>query len=428
MTNIDIFSPFARRADRHEDRLTWGFLVALKYSPELQRYLRDLVLKEIPPDRWPLTPSWEPAAIMTQTSRIGPSAAFVVSVLMSDDSLDEAIGVEKADRTARYDGVIEYPDGLVLVIENKPSRGNVWAGQLSPSRASFDAMSDEAVLYEKNVSIEWAEILEGLLVYTGSQVASYAERSVASDFLSFAESFHPSLSPYRTFELCGTRPEALSKRIEALLEVMAGRLGHEVGKRPGGVPYIHLPNEAVRQLHLRVHEREGDAEPALRLSLWPGDTVPQSRALLRSVVTQALRKLEESGWVVRPNLHFSHMQKHLVWATTTLPVSDYISYFSENRGEVGKSSFEDQPLDEVTTRWLGLGLISETDVDALNRQFGETRRRSMNVIPGLSLRRDWPLTKIRELESEGQLEKELWEAAREPFSAWREELPRWVST
>ena len=272
MSQVDIFSPFRRRSEQHEDRLTWGLMVALKYSPELQRFLRRLVLSRIPRERWPDLSGWDPAAVSTQTASVGAEAAFVVSVLISDVSLVGAVEVEKADRVARYDGVVEYPDGLVLIIENKPRSTDVWTGQLSPSSESFKDSPDDVELYEKAVSLEWAEILEGVLGYTGSLVAPYAERGIAGDFLSFVEELHPSLSPYRTFHLCGDRPEALARRIEGLFASMGRGLGFEVGTRPGAIAYLRLPNEVVRQVHITAEKGRDQEEAVLRQSIWPGES------------------------------------------------------------------------------------------------------------------------------------------------------------
>jgi len=195
MAQIDIFSPFRGKAEEHEDRLAWGFLVALKYAPALQVFFRDLIMRHVPQERWPSGEGWDPAAISAQTNEVGSEASVVVSVLLTDASLPDSVDVKKSDRAARYDGVVEYPDGLVFVIENKPRSSAVWQDQLSPSRDSFSGLSEEVDLYEQVVSIEWAEVLEGLLKYTSSPISSYPERTIAEDFLAFAEDCHSSLSP-----------------------------------------------------------------------------------------------------------------------------------------------------------------------------------------------------------------------------------------
>ena len=428
MAQVDIFSPFRRRTEHHEDRLTWGFLVALKYAPALQALLRDRVLRDIPRDRWSSRASWEPAAISTQTSILGSDGAFVVSVLVSDSSLSDPVDVTVSSRRARYDGVIEYPDGLVLILENKPRRENVWAGQLSPSRASLNGLSEDAELFERAISIEWAEMLEGVLEYTGSTIAPYAERTVAGDFLTFAEELHPALSPYRTFELCRGRPEAFAKRLESLLASMAKGLDYELGVRSGSEPYMRLPNSSVRQVHLSIHQHPGEGGLSLRQSIWPGDTVSQARTFLNHVDERAFLSLPNAGWEIATNLHFSHMQKHLVWAKPELEVAEYLDLFRESPELVGQVGFNDQPLEDLVEQWKALRLISSEDQAKLQTHFGETRRNFINVIPGFRLTREWPLAAVIELEAQGLLETELITALRRPLETWKESIPMSDST
>lgn len=424
MGQADVFSPFRRRDEGHEDRLTWGLMVTLKYIPELQRRLRDLVLNRLPPGRWTPEADWEPAAASTQTSRLGPGVAFVISVLLSDDSLPDPVGVQVAERTARYDGVLEYVDGLALIVENKPRRSNVWAAQLSPSLDSFDD-PEEVEIFERAISLEWAEILETVLNYTSSPLASYPERSLGNDFIAFVEDLHPGLSPYRTFELCGGRRAALNRRIERLMEALGRGLGLEVGVRPRGQPYLQLPTQGVRQLHLGVAENPEDGQLVLRASLWPGDTVGQARPFLQKVDPEAFLALETQGWMIEPNLHFSHIQKHLVWAETSMGTAEYLAHYLANRGEIGRKNLGEERLEDLIVYWTDRGLISSPDAKELLRCFGETGRTFLNVVPGFGLTREWPMRSIMEMEAEGRLENELVAAIRIPLAAWGETVPGW---
>lgn len=426
MAKVDVFSPFQKRSEDHEDRLTWGFMVALKYSSELQRFLRDLVLQRLPAGRWPTRGDWDPAVVSTQTARLGMDASFVVSVLLSDDSLAAPVEVQRADRTARYDGVVEYPDGLVLIIENKPRRSAVRAEQLSPSLDSLDA-AGEVELFEHAISLEWAEVLEGVLNYATSPVTAYPARSLAADFLAFVEDLHPTLSPYRTFELCGRRREALDRRIEGLLQSIGSGLGYEVGTRPGDKPYLDLPNEVVRQVHLTVHRDPEDKGLILQESIWPGDTVSQARAFLHRVDRDAFIRLDAGQWEIQPNLHYSHIQKHLIWADTSLSISEYLDYFTANQGEIGKKSIAEVELADLIAEWRGVGLISASDEEDLWREFGETQRSSINVVSGFRVTREWSMASVIELEAENQLEKVLIDALRVPLATWGETIPQWAA-
>ncbi|HOJ04082.1 MAG TPA: hypothetical protein PK916_08765 [Bacteroidota bacterium] len=313
-----------------------------------------------------------------------------------------------------------------MVIENKPRRSHVWITQLSPSRESFTDLADDVELFEQAVSIEWAEVLEGILNCSGSRVATYSARSLASDFLRFVEDLHPTLSPYRTFELCGKRQEAFTRRIETLLNSIGQGTGCEVGVRPGAQPYLNLSLMAVQQLHLSVVNSEDWGE-VLMLKIWPGDTVKQARAFFERVNRGAFLNLENQGWQIRPNLHFSHMQKHLVWANTGLRVSEYFDYFATNINEIGKKNFEEMSLADLTMKWEGAGLISAEDTEKLQRMFGETKRSFLNVIPGFNLVSALPMAKVIEFERSHRLEQELLDSLQVPISAWGESIPQWGS-
>ena len=215
MDRVNLFNPFGPRPD-FEDRLTWAFLVTLKYDPFLQNFLRELVESRLPFKPREDGNIWEPTRVSTQTKWIESSLILLVSVLLTDKCMQEEIKVGWSDREPRYDGVVDYPNGMTLVIENKPHHGNVWEGQLCPSRASFPDGIDDVTLHDSAICLEWSEVLEGVLRYTNSPMPSFSNREIARDFLSFVEKIHPMLTPYRTFGLCGDRSEALERRITRL--------------------------------------------------------------------------------------------------------------------------------------------------------------------------------------------------------------------
>lgn len=425
MDQAGIFSPFRKRSEGHEDRLSWGLMVLLKYVPPLQRYFRDLVLRHIPPDRWPAGDDWEPAAVATQVTHLGNDGSFVVSVLLSDESLVMPVTVGLSERRARYDGAVWYRD-LTLHIENKPHRSDVRAEQLSPSARSFGDPADIEV-YKEVVALEWAEVLEGIRAYATSPLASYAERTLAEDFLAFVEDVHPALNPYRTFKRCGTVQAALDKRIRRLLEMIGRALGYDVGTRPGGYPYLHLPTKAVRELHIKAHPSQASEQSPglLEESIYPADTVGQAREFFQRVDRDAFLALESHGWEIQPNLHFSHVQKHIVWAQSSLGVAEYLDYFLANSDQIGRKNLNQVDLRDLAADWLRLGLISESDEAALLREFGGTQRSYLNVVPGLGLVRKWPMRTIIEMEAEQRLERELVEALRVPLATWGESIREW---
>ena len=431
LSDIDIFSPFQRPPEHHEDRLTWGLLVALRYIPEMQQLLREQIVAKLdasklntdpPPD---LGMRWRPAAVRTQTGTLGDQPRLLVSVVISDATLASRVAVQPSPRRARYDGVVEYDDGLTFIIENKPRAGDIWVGQLSPSRDSMEEITEEAELYPEPISLEWADLLRDLLDFSGSEFADFTSRGLVEDFLAFVNGIHPTLTPYQTFELCGARRHALRRRISVLLDEIADGLGLEAAMRPRGVRYIETSGTAVRQLHMTVHGEGDVVELDLEQRIHPGDTVAQARALLKQIDVDRFLGLRDVGWTVQPNFHFSHIQKHLVWARTKLSVSDYLKYFLENRDQIGKIAFANQPLPQLMRTWLDAGLISEPDCVRLEEKFSQTNRSYLYVIPGFTLGYRWPLGKIIELENRGVLAPTMASKWSDALATWGEPLPEW---
>src|SRR5690606_30905425 len=122
---------------------------------------------------------------------------------------------------------------------------------------------------------------------------------------------------------------------------MIGRaLGYDVGTRPGGYPYLHLPTKAVRELHIKAHPSQASEQSPglLEESIYPADTVGQAREFFQRVDRDAFLALESHGWEIQPNLHFSHVQKHIVWAQSSLGVAEYLDYFLANSDQIGRKN------------------------------------------------------------------------------------------
>lgn len=409
MAHANLLKPFSSLPPQHENRLTWALLVALKYDPLLQNLLRELVESKLPPEDREHRNFWEPARILTQAKQIDRSTSRLVSVLLTDETIQD-IRVRWSDRDAVYDGVIEFPDGLTLIVENKPSRGNVWEEQLSPSRSSFSGDVHEGLLHDSAICVEWSEVLERVLKYADSGVPPFSNREISLDLLSFVEEFHPDLTPYRTFGLCGHRPQALRRRTRALLDALASRTGLE--SRDDW--YLFRPG--------KIAERVGvGAEPdaTLKVNLWPADTVRQARRFYEEVDRSAFFGLD--GWEVRPNLHFSFMNTHLIWAETTWPIDRYFDYFADGQSQM-YGQMNEAKLVPLVEQWGDEGLITCEDRAEIEGQFNSTKRETLNVIPGFSVSRVWNLNAVIELEERGELEVAIINALATPLKSWGETL------
>ncbi len=406
MDHANLFNPFSSLPPEYENRLTWAFLVALKYDPLLQNFFRELVESRLPQKARDLSNFWHPARVATQTKWIDPSTIQLVSVLLTDDTIQD-VQVEWSDRDPRYDGVIEFPDGLTFIVENKPSHGNVWAKQLSPSRRSFSGNIDDCTLHGTAICLAWSEVLEGVLEYVNSKIALFGSREICLDFLSFVDEFHPRLTPYRTFRLCGDRSQALERRTKRLLDVLASRLGLERREN-----YLFRPGKIAERIAILVEDG-----PTLKVSLWPADTVCQARRFYEIVDRTAFLDLNE--WQVEPNLHFSFMNSHLIWAKTTWETDRYFDDFADRQlyGQMNQAR-----LLPLAQQWEKKGLITGKDRGDIEYQFNSTRRETLNVIPGFCVYRVWDLNTVIKLEESRKLEDEIIDALVNPLESWKETL------
>ena len=350
--------------------------MVLKCDPSLQNFLRELVESRLPPELRKHGNTWETANVSTQTTWIESSTIPLVSILLTDAPIQKEIRVQWSDRPdPRYDGVIEYPNCMTLIIENKPNHCDVWEDQLSPNRDSFAYEIDDDTLHGSAVCLEWPEVLEGVLNYVNSDIAPFSSREIVRDFLSFVEEYHPKLTPYRTFELCGERSEALQRRTSRLLDNLAKKVDKEdVESRDG---YLFRPGKIAERVFISISK----SKPwKLQVALHPANTVTQARHFYKAVDREAFLSLEE--WKVEPDLHFfSWPPSNWNWigAKTAWETRDYLDYFSD------QSSYGRMDRDRLLSlaeQWECKGLITSEDLDEIRDLFRNTNIQSLNVVPG----------------------------------------------
>ena len=379
-----------------------------------------MVVSRIPKERLPSSIAWDSAIVRTQTGRVGARGTHIVSVLLSDASLRRAVEVTPLERVARYDGVVEYSDGLTVVIENKPDHRNAWDDQFSPSARTVDPDTQE--VYRELITVTWADLLEQMLAFAGSNTASFTGRLLVRDFLENVRRTYPTLSPFRTFAICGGQEEALARRCDGLLADLAERLALEIGQKPGKPNYIARPGRIAQELHVSA-ERGGHGDTwRLRLSLWPGDTTDQARRFFGSIDWPKFAALREDGWSIVPNLHFSFMSSQLVWASSSWPIEQFYEHFKDSR-HFGQRRAEEDALRPLLNEWLSEGLIARTDLNALEQHFLGTRRSHVNIIPGFHVYREWAAQSVIDAESSGELTELLLKSLAIPLATWGESLP-----
>ncbi len=419
MNHLNYFEPYNGQEPYHEDQLTRAFLVVLRMVPLVQTTFIDLIRsyqickkhKRVLPT---LTePQMKLDNIQTQVTSINDSQGYLVSLLMTNKNWTSEIQIENVDRSARYDGVIYFDSDpkWILVIENKPWSKNVWKEQLNPNIAE----DSEIKIVKKPVGIDWKEVIERLSALLQKQLVHGAEALLLEDFISFVDKHFSYLNPFSTFSICKDDQYLINRRCVRILDSIGDVQGQHIELGSNDLP--------ARRIYLGI-KREQDNNWCIELKIHPGDTVTQARALYESLNTDALRNLTNRGWNIDPNLHFSHIQKHLYWANTPLDLEAYINFWEQNPQKISQVNRDSSDFRDFFRQLLQLELISRKDVSGLEENFTETERSYLRTCPGLSCIYRWNREDALRLDdSEDTFIDEVRQKITILLETWDQELP-----
>jgi len=424
MDRLNFFNPFSHKQVGQEDPLTRAFLVLLRYEPQAQAIILDLIrealsehISSIPT----LTQMSRTVDIMTQAVTLPQAIQRLVSVLISDEKIDDLPLIEPIDREARYDGVLDYGD-WTFIIENKPSASDVWQDQLKPARSSLKDSTDVEVI-PQCVCLVWREIILRLGQLEQNKLLSHQGEIMLGDFLDMIDDEYSRLAPFKTFPLCKNDPDRLVKRCRLVVANIAKRVNLEVGNRRSRFPYIYYPGGIVEEVDLESRSTSDVSKSwELCVNLWPADTVTQARAFYEKVNRGKLLKLLEKGWDIRPNLHFSYMSTHLVWSFFKTPIEEYLDIWMEKKYGYGQLLLEGENLSNLQQSFVSMGLLGETVIEELETKFAQTARNHINVIPGLHMTYRIDQEISMEWERADSLESNLIAIMNDGLSPWGQSL------
>lgn len=407
MDHMNLFCPFENKDAGHEDVLTRNFLYLIKALPEVRNYFLDLVSDGIVDfDSCP-TCSEELRDFEVRTQVDSGNAFFdgigngthVLSILISDDRFAEQADVTHSNRHARYDGIIRFSSSSgvpwLLVIENKPFVGNVWAGQLCLNLGSARA---RVCLCERPCCLSWRKIINGLgKVVTGMNY-SIAAQALVRDFLDYVEQTYSWLRPYDTFRKCGLNSYLLQCRCRDVLSDFSGRPAEW---HKGWMYKTNSDNECIKAIGFdrEVKGRDWD----VTMWLYAGDTMRAAKETYRSLNIDRLRGLEDSepGFAFSTNLHFSFMQTNLIWFEK-LDGEDairYANYWREHVEDIGQVRREEfiPFYDEL----LRNGFVTEAERGKFNEIIVSKGYTKVNLCPGFLLAYTWTSERAIELDDRG---------------------------
>ena len=437
MNKLNVFAG-PRYPEGSENRITWALMTLLRLVPMACVAFVDLVRARQErqsgvPIRALTAMSGCRTRIETQVSHLQARAGWLVAVGITREGGEVNVEIEAKPRKAIYDGVITFePPGhgaidshepVTLTVESKldPSVG---AWQLMPSESHLpppeekDSKSPLRV-DPKAVVLTWRDIFRTLTDLDSRTLLHPAEAVLVNDFLQHVRDGHPMLNPFDRFGLCHGDIGLLNRRCE---EIMREVEPNEAWA--GSSPIIKVESPAFRRIYLWA---ESERNGAIRLGLWPGDTMAQAREFWPRVNAPILKALGKSkSWEVKPNLHFSRIQRHFHWADSQLTVDEYIDYWKDSHEQEIRSCYRDASSKSFRHEWEALfrrGLIGLDDVEKLDRQTTPTNHDRISMSPGLSAQYIWSRSEAERLDARGAFAEDVRLRIRDATETWGEILP-----
>lgn len=429
MTHINYFEPYESKQAHHEDQLTRAFMVVLRYVPSALMMFYDSVIgainekaseKEIKIDLLSISQiDLKNLHFETQIQNIDETfeTNTIISVLITDEQFDAQGQVTESDRGARYDGVIYFSSDVAFIIENKPSRGNVWEQQLSPSAES---LPDDVEIIPIASIIEWKNIIKNLNRLKNNNLLCRAEKEIISDFLDFIDENFPTLNPYDSFTDCKNNLELLNRRVKNILEASIVNDKDIINYHTGwGCHYISCKKSLPEIWMIGFPIKKVDENDwKLIIEMWFGDTLSQSRELYKNNIDcSKISTLKNDGWEYGPDFHISFMQKHLVWlGTPEKNRNKYLAYWANNTTIMKQYSTPE--LCELLEK-LKDDQIIEINSDnerEIEKKITGTNRDKFYISPGFGLTFSLSSNKVKELDSQNKLADEIKDKIRSGLS------------
>lgn len=420
MDHLNYFSPYESKTAWHEDQLTRAFLVILRLVPIAHACFLDIVRDiQLKKGSRTVIPSFtslpsQPATIETQVTTIGQLSGKLVSVVLTDEHVQNNTEIRASQRNARFDGVLCYPPDWVLVIENKPNVFNIWPEQLNPALPSGHEISIDPIL----VDIPWRSVVEAITLLLERKLLQGCEALLLDDFLRFVDQQFPSLNPFTTFYLCKENDYLLTKRCRAIMEQLAP---DRVGYHRGFKDYIKLPAGAAKQAFFYPWlDEQGQCQIALEF--YPGDTIRQAHEFFENVKKDEFFALANKGWSISPNMHFAFVSSNLAATKTGLSNVDYFDYWISRKDSIRQIQRDTKGFENYFQALLDDLILLPEDRPNLQRIFTDTKRHFLNPCPGFRVSYSWPIDEASRLDSQGAFIQMFKTKLNEALSSWNQRL------
>ena len=407
---MNVFIPYEKNNEHHEDHLTRGFLILLRYSSSVfymfYDYIREEYLKKI---RWNEEPLLENLFLSTPnydiTTQVGCEQAKdllnpkILSILITDERIKINSEVSCSDRRAVYDGIIALNNDWTFIIEDKPYHANVWEGQLSVGKILGDYIKEHDFhLVKVPLVLTWREIFKRLSYLECSNI----EKMLIKDFQDFVFTNYPELFPYDTFKQCELNRQLLDLRIEKLLKSFVDEINFDRIEYHSNWAYtVKLNADCINQIDYRPIIENN----CIAIFFGFGFQVPKSRIFISNIDIRKFNQLSDYEKHLSIRITDSYGREICsIWCEKDAE-NEFIKYWKTHINYIGQITTEDfynKMVYELST----LEFLEPIDLGKLKENIGENRK-NIRIIPAMIMEYKFSLNNIYKLEADNRLEKEF---------------------
>jgi len=401
---VNFFTPYERAPAWHENQLTRALLVVLRYSPMAHVAWLQLIAPE---QRLSELASAEFATqrrrVLTSDPDLHDGEAMPgISVWLAPDATEVAAQIKPSDRQQVLDGIVTYGTDLVVVIENKIG----WGGATEqPSQINLHG---SAVRFSGTPrSVTWQELLAMLSDLVERDLVHGAEGMIIGDFFDLVEAYFPRIGPYSTLSRCSAQKFRVERRLDAIMGLVART---DSGK---GMGWRDLSGtNKIAMAHLGYSSTDSE----VRLSMYPADTLGQSRSLYNDpAAVEEVLALQSNGWTVEPNFHWGFTASGYAWMTSPLEVEAYCAYWVRNIGATGE--VKRPKWDSYWQTLVDDQIVTPGAKEEFDKKFTRSNRQKCNPRPGVGCTFRWTLEEAEQLDSRGEFMSDVRSRVNDMLSA-----------
>lgn len=393
-SNLNYFVPYENAAAWYENQLTRALLVVLRYSPMAHEAWLGLVApsKQLHGLSKPQFALQRGRVLDIDVEMPEGERIPGISVWLAPDAVQDSLAMEDSNRQQVLDGIINYGNDLVVVIENK-----IGWGAMTEQPHRINRHGSPVNFEGKPCAVSWQRLLEIFFNLVERGLVSGSEGLLIADFLDYVEEHFPHIGPYSTLGRCGINRFRVERRLDTIIGLA---MGTEVGK-------------AKRERHVSGTAKIAEAwlefskdHSTVYLSMYPGDTLAQSRALYtdRDVVNAVL-DLRAAGWRVEPNFHWGFMTTGYAWTSTPLRVEGYCDYWVKEIGATRE--LERVEWDTYWAKLESAQIVEPEGKRVFDANFTASKRMKAHPRPGLYCQHAWNLADARASDATGRFISEV---------------------